>query len=115
MTARHLRESPRMIVAGVVTAVVLILLGVLIGSASTGGGSSNSTTTALRHQAARDRAQLQTAQQTIVGLRTQLGATGQRASTIRRQLSTARARARCWRAAALHHAAGRVPNCAAQT
>jgi type II secretory pathway pseudopilin PulG len=115
MTARRLRESPRVIVAGLATGVVLVLVGVLIGSATAGGGSSKATTTALRRQATRQGAQLQAAQRTIVSLRAELGTAGQRVSAIRSQLTTVRARARCWRTAALHHAAGRVPNCAAQT
>ena len=116
MTARHLRESPRMIAAGVISAVVVVLIGVLIGSATASGGtSSDPAATALRERDASQAAQLQSARQTIAGLRVQQAAVIQRLGSVRSQLTSARARVRCWRTTALHHAAGRVPKCAART
>ncbi|HTX32695.1 MAG TPA: hypothetical protein VMD09_15030 [Solirubrobacteraceae bacterium] len=114
MTARRLRESPRLIAAGLVTAALLILVGVLIGAATAGSGDP-SKSTAPAPRTARQRAQLLQARQTIVSLRTQLSDSVQRTSGLRSQLATTRARARCWRAAALHRTSGRVANCAGQT
>jgi hypothetical protein len=120
MTARRLRESPRMIAAGALSAVVLVLIGVLIGAATAGGSSgtgasSDPAAAALRHRDASQAAELESARQMITGLRAQRAAATQSLETIRTQLGTARARARCWKEAALHHAAGGVPKCAART
>jgi hypothetical protein len=116
MTARHLRESPRMIAAGAVTAVVLVLIGVLIGSTTASGGTSSpSRTSPPRHPDARQAAELRVARQTIAGLRSELTVAGQRARAITTQLTNTRARVRCWRTAALHHSAARVSKCAART
>lgn len=103
-----------MIAAGTVTAVVLILIGVLIGSATASGGTSSPSTTPTPHPV-RQTAELRAARQTIAGLRTQLALASHRVSTISTRLSAARARVRCWRTAALHHAAPRVSKCAART
>lgn len=115
MTARHLRESPRMIIAGGLAAVVLVLIGLLIGSATAGGSSTSSATPGLRQQAAREATQLQAARQMVAALRDQLAVADQRVSLIDGQLIATRARARCLRAAALHPARTRVLNCATPT
>ena len=112
MTALRLRESPRLIAAGVVLAVVLLLIGVLVGSATSGASSSGSSLASLRQRDARQAGQLRGAVQMLATLRAQLGAATQSLALTRGQLATARDRARCWRRAALHRGATRVSNCA---
>lgn len=102
-----------MIAAGAVTAVVLVLIGVLIGSATaSGGASSPGRASPPRHPDARQAAELRAARRTIAGLRSELALAGRRVSTITTQLNNTRARARCWRTAALHHRGARVSKCA---
>lgn len=117
MTARRLRESPRLVLATAAVAIVLVGIGILIGSAVGGGGSSASVAGAasLRARSSHQAAELRGANETILSLRTQLSAATQSLGLTRTQLTTARARGRCWKAAALRHATRRVPNCATQT
>lgn len=112
MTARRIREWPRVVVATLALAAVLIVIGVVVASAAS-GGSSHSSSPRLRRLADRQSAQLRADGQTLAGLRAQLAAESSQLTQARAQLVTARARARCWHELALHRGGKRVSDCAA--
>jgi septal ring factor EnvC (AmiA/AmiB activator) len=112
MTARRVREWPRLVAACVGLAVVLILIGVVVASASSGEGSSNSQLASLRDLDARQATELRADAQQLDGVRGQLAAAGQRLDATRAELARARSRANCL---ALHRGPRRVSICAAQT
>lgn len=116
VTARRIREWPRVVAAAVVLAAVLVVIGVVVASASAGGGSggggANGVTAALRQRAAHQATVLEHDAQTLAGLRSQLAAASAEISADRSALTKSRARAWCWRQLALYPHATPVANCA---
>lgn len=112
MTARRIREWPRVAVAVLVVAILLVVIGVVAASASSGGSSnSRSQLAALRGRNSHQAASLQRDQQTLASLRAQLATTSATLSMTRSELTRARAHARCWRQLALHPGKAGVINC----
>jgi septal ring factor EnvC (AmiA/AmiB activator) len=114
MTARRIREWPRVAAAVLVVAILLVVIGVVAASASSGGKSgANSQLAALRDRNSHQAAALKRDQQTIAGVRARLAATSATLSQTQAQLARSRARLRCWRQAALHRAKTPVASCSA--
>jgi hypothetical protein len=109
MTARRIREWPRVAAAALVLAALLVAIGFL--AASGGGSSSGAATVRLRRLAAGQTAALRRADRALADLRAQLAATASELSTSRAELAVARDRARCWRQVALHHRGRSPKNC----
>jgi hypothetical protein len=114
MTARRARESPRLIAAAAVAAVVLVLIGLLIGSATAGGstGAPTAKLAALRHTGAVQAAQLRTDARELASLRQAASTQATDLTLARRRSTISRVRARCWRRRALRPAARPVVDCA---
>lgn len=122
MTARRIREWPRVVAAVLVVAVLLVVIGVVAASASSGGssrgssrGSSNAgaTLAALRDRNSRQSAVLKHDERTLASVQAQLAATSATLSKTQSQLARARARVRCWRQVALHRANETAAKCIA--
>lgn len=114
---RPIRESPRLLAAGVVLAICLVAVGVLIGLAVSGGGSSSptaspasvrarqpaaATISQLRHTVAADAATLRTQHARVTYLQTRLRLSQHQTARKIAALHRSRRAARCWRARALH-------------
>ena len=127
VTARQLRESPRMVLATVLSAGLLVLIGILVANAAAG---TSDTPSAPAHQRVATRAHataptaaapaaqaaaLRSAETTIAhlhaSLRTQVG----RLSSANASLHAAQAAARCWHAKVIHPIKTRGLHCAAPT
>jgi hypothetical protein len=110
VTARYVREWPRVTVAAVLLAVVLVLIGVIVANAATPGGRSQaSTVRALRRTDAAQAVQLRSDDQTLASLRSTVSRDAAELASLQSSVSSSRALARCWQAkAARPH---RAPAC----
>ncbi len=115
MTARRLREWPRLIVAVAAFAIVLVLVGVVVASASSGGSSKGSAQTAraLRGAQAAENARLRSDDQARARLQLALTRQSATLASTRTRLRANRAVARCWRAKAGHSRRERQLHCGA--
>jgi hypothetical protein len=102
MTARRVREWPRLITAVGVLAIVLVLVGVLVASASAGGTNQSSTINALRRTNASQSTQLSGDATKLRGLRASLSAETGRLASARTALAASRSAAQCWQRKAGH-------------
>lgn len=115
MSARRLREWPRLIAVAVVLAVALVLIGVVVASASSGGGArrrSPATTAAALRRVQRQSAQLRADQQALASTHQAVRTGFARLVSLKARLVASRARARCWRGRALHPASKSTVDCA---
>ncbi len=115
MTARRLREWPRLVVAVALFAIVLVLVGVVVASASSGGSSNGSaqTSRALRGAESTQSARLRGDDQARARLQLALTRASAAVTAARTQLRASRAAARCWRAKASHPKRERQLHCGA--
>jgi hypothetical protein len=131
VTARRLREWPRLTAAVVVLAVVLVLVGVLVASAGgssgssgasagSGGSAASAKLAAIQHSHAAQLAGLRSAntqlsaqRRQITALQARLANRTQQLSVLARRAARSRIDARCWHARALHPAGFRVSRCIA--
>jgi hypothetical protein len=110
MTARYVREWPRMTAAAILVGLGLVLVGVVAASeASSGGGGQAATVTALRRANAAQAAQLRVDAQQLTGLRNQVQTDSAQLAMVQSELGSSRSLARCWQAKAMHP--HRAPAC----
>lgn len=110
-----IRESPRLLVAGVLLGICLIVIGLGIGLAISSGGStspashtvrvaqpSGASVSQLRQTVAADAASLRIARGRVNDLQTRLSLSQRQTAHKIAALRRSRRAARCWRAKALH-------------
>ncbi|HTX07918.1 MAG TPA: hypothetical protein VME22_04850 [Solirubrobacteraceae bacterium] len=102
MTARRVREWPRLIGALVVLAAVLVLVGVLVASASAGGTNQSGTVSSLRAANASQASQLTRDKGMLAGLNASLSTETGRLAVARRSLTASQSATQCWMTKARH-------------
>jgi Tfp pilus assembly protein PilV len=102
MTARRVREWPRLVGALVLIAAVLVLVGVLVASASAGGTNQSGTVSSLRAVNASQATQLTREKAMLAGLNASLRAETGRVAAARQSLAASQSAIQCWMAKAHH-------------
>jgi hypothetical protein len=102
MTARRVREWPRLVGAMALVAVVLVLVGVLVASASAGGTNQSGTISSLRVANASQVTQLTHDKAMLAGLNASLRAEAGRLAVARQSLAASQSATQCWMAKAHH-------------
>ncbi len=113
MTARRLREWPRVTIAVVGLAVLLVAVGVLAASASSGTATRKAAPVIRTVTVSQTVTGVPTDAATISKLSAKLSVETAQLSSTRAALRTMHARARCWRARALHLKHQRAAGCTA--